>query len=162
VPDEGNAIASGKKKSLLLRTIEYTRDNKCFFMVVKAFFYSASFRLKVKFQKPKHMKKNWGIENEESGTDEPEEYTDYVRKVSRAVLCVCNNTKWESKCLVRALTAQKLLNRKKLHSTLYLGVRQDETGKMLAHAWLRWGRYIVTGGNEDLNKYAVVSKFKKI
>jgi hypothetical protein len=33
---------------------------------------------------------------------------------------------------------------------------------MLAHAWLRWGKYIVTGGNEDLNKYAVVSKFKKI
>ena len=104
--------------------------------------------------------KTLGNRKEESGADEPEEYTDYVRKVSRAVLCVCNNTKWESKCLVRALTAQKLLNKKKLHSTLYLGVRQDGEGRMLAHAWLRWGKHIVTGGNEDLNKYAVVSKFK--
>ncbi len=162
MPKEGNIKDSAKKKNLLFRTIEYTRDNKCFFMVVKAFFYSASFRLQLLVLKPKDMKKHWGIEKEESDTDEPEEYTDYVRKVSRAVLCVCNNTKWESKCLVRALTAQKLLNKKKLHSTLYLGVRQDGEGKMLAHAWLRWGKYIVTGGNEDLNKYAVVSKFKKI
>jgi hypothetical protein len=160
VPEEGNIKDSPKKKNLLFRTIEYTRDNKCFFMVVKAFFYSASFRLQLLMFKPKKMKKHWGVEKEESSVEEPEEYADYVGKVSRAVLCVCNNTKWESKCLVRALTAQKLLKKRKLHSTLYLGVRQDEEGKMLAHAWLRWGKFIVTGGNEDLSKYAVVSKFR--
>ena len=160
MPEEGNIKDSPKKKNLLFRTIEYTRDNKCFFMVVKAFFYSASFRLQLLMFKPKKMKKHWGVEKEESSVEEPEEYADYVRKVSRAVLCVCNNTKWESKCLVRALTAQKLLKKRKLHSTLYLGVRQDEEGKMLAHAWLRWGKFIVTGGNEDLSKYAVVSKFR--
>lgn len=160
MPEEGNIKDSPKKKNLLFRTIEYTRDNKCFFMVVKAFFYSASFRLQLLMFKPKKMKKHWGVEKEESSVEEPEEYADYVRKVSRAVLCVCNNTKWESKCLVRALTAQKLLKKRELHSTLYLGVRQDEEGKMLAHAWLRWGKFIVTGGNEDLSKYAVVSKFR--
>ena len=160
MPEEGNIKDSPKKKNLLFRTIEYTRDNKCFFMVVKTFFYSASFRLQLLMFKPKKMKKHWGVEKEESSVEEPEEYADYVGKVSRAVLCVCNNTKWESKCLVRALTAQKLLKKRKLHSTLYLGVRQDEEGKMLAHAWLRWGKFIVTGGNEDLSKYAVVSKFR--
>ena len=160
MPEEGNIKDSPKKKNLLFRTIEYTHDNKCFFMVVKAFFYSASFRLQLLMFKPKKMKKHWGVEKEESSVEEPEEYADYVRKVSRAVLCVCNNTKWESKCLVRALTAQKILKKRKLHSTLYLGVRQDEEGKMLAHAWLRWGKFIVTGGNEDLSKYAVVSKFR--
>ena len=149
-----------KKKNLLIRTIEYTHDNKCFFMVVKALFYSAKFRLNLKMFEPKRLKKNWGIENEESGEEEPEEQIRYVVKTGKAVLCVCNNTAWESKCLVRALTAQKLLKKKKIHSTLYLGVRQDENGNMLAHAWLRWGKYIVTGGYEDLGKYAVVSRFK--
>ena len=160
MPEEGNTKDSAKKKNLLFRTIEYTRDNKCFFMVVKAFFYSASFRLQLLVLKPKKMKKHWGIEKEESGTAEPEEYTDYARKVSRAVLCVCNNTKWESKCLVRALTAGKLLRKKRLHYTMYMGVCQDETGNMIAHAWLRWGKYTVTGGNQNLDRYAIVSKFR--
>jgi len=152
-----------KQKNLLFRTIEYTRANKCFFMVVRAFIYSARFRLELKFLKPERMKKHWGTENEVSLVDEPGEQKEYVLKVAGVVLCVCNNTKWESKCLVRALTAQKLLRKKRINSTLYLGVRQDEnSGKMLAHAWLRWGRIVITGGNENLNKFAVVSKFRSI
>ena len=150
-----------KQKCLLIRTLEYTHDNKCFFMVLRAFFWSAVFRLELLMLKPKRMKKHWGIEKEESGYEEPDEHEGYVLKVARAVLCVCNNTKWESKCLVRALVAQKLLCKKKLETTLYLGVRQDENGAMLAHAWLRWGKGIVTGGDVDLKKYAVVSKFRK-
>ena len=160
MPKERAKEKKAKQKSLLFRTIEYTRNNKCFFMVLKAFFYSALYRFKLLVLKPKRMKKHWGIEKEESSFAEPSEHEMYVGKVSRAVLCVCNNTKWESKCLVRALVAQKLLRKKNIHSTLYLGVRQDTDGKMLAHAWLRWGRYIVTGGNEDLGKYAVVSRFR--
>lgn len=160
MPEEERANEQKKQKCLLFRTIEYTRDNKCFFMVVKAFFYSAFYRLQLALLKPKRLKKHWGTEKEESGFEAPEDFIPYVDKVSRAVICVCNNTKWESKCLVRALVARKLLKKKKLNCTLYMGVRQDETGKMLAHAWLRWGNHIVTGGNEDLNKYAVVSKFR--
>lgn len=81
----------------------------------------------------------------------------YVLKVAYAVNRVCNRTRWESKCLVRALTAQRLLRKKKIPSTLYLGCGLDDEGNMIAHAWLRCGRIYVTGGNGD--GYAVVDKF---
>ena len=145
---------------LLLRAFRFGRDNKCFLIIIRAFLYSAFYRIGLLTFKPKRMKKHWGTEKEESASEEPMERFDYVQKVARAVLCVCNYTKWESKCLVRALTAGKLLKKKKLHYTLYLGVCQDETKSMIAHAWLRWGRYIVTGDNQDLRKYAIVSKFR--
>ena len=64
---------------------------------------------------------------------------------------------WESKCLVRAMTARKLLKEAGIHSTLYLGVGKDE-GKMIAHAWLRCGQMYVTGGNGS--SYAMVAKFR--
>ena len=145
---------------LIVRAFRFARDNKCFLIIIRAFFYSAFYRLGIKILKPARLKKHWGAEKEESSFEEPMEGFNYVQKVSRAVLCVCNYTKWESKCLVRALTAGKLLSKKKIHYTLYMGVCQDENGKMIAHAWLRWGKYIVTGDNQNLNKYAVVGKFK--
>ena len=146
--------------SLLFRAIKFSRDNKCFFLMIRTVFYSAFFRAGIFLFKPKRLKKHWGIEKEESAQVEPEDEIEYVCKISRLVLCVCNNTKWESKCLVRALTARKLLCKKKLHSTMYMGVKQDTDGKMLAHAWLRWGKYIVTGILPDLKEYAVVTTFK--
>jgi len=144
---------------LPLRALRFSKDNKCFFMVLRAFIYSAGFRLGLLILKPKRMKKNWGLEGVESSEDEPVGEASYVEKTAKCVSLVCNNTKWESKCLVRALTAQKLLKKKDISSTLYLGVRQDETGKPLAHAWLRWGNHLVTGAVENLTLYAIVDRF---
>ena len=70
---------------------------------------------------------------------------------------ITEHTLWESKCLVRAMTARKLLKEAGIHSTLYLGVGKDE-GKMIAHAWLRCGQMYVTGGNGS--SYAMVAKFR--
>ena len=64
----------------------------------------------------------------------------------------------ESKCLVRALAAQRLLCRRGLSSTLYLGCGMEE-GKMVAHAWLRFGEMYVTGG--DGGGYTTVARFCK-
>ena len=54
--------------------------------------------------------------------------------------------KWKDSCLIRALTAKKLLNRMGERCTLYMGVRKHENRPMEAHAWLRCGKLIVTGG----------------
>ena len=54
--------------------------------------------------------------------------------------------KWKDSCLIRALTARKLLNRMGERCTLYMGVRKVEDQPMKAHAWLRCGKLIVTGG----------------
>ena len=116
----------------------------------------AVFRIQILLIKPKYLKKKWGEEGKESAEEETREIYIYVASISRIVNRICNKTSWESKCLVRALTAQKLLKRKDIHSTMYLGCRMEE-GKMVAHAWLRCGKMYVTGGNGE--GYAMVDKF---
>lgn len=83
-----------------------------------------------------------GYETAVEAVDVPE-----VREVQWAVSAVCRRTPWESKCLVQALTAKKLLNGYGLQCTLYMGVCKSEEGEMLAHAWLRCGNRIVTGAS---------------
>lgn len=66
--------------------------------------------------------------------------------------------KWKDSCLIRALTAKKLLNRMEERCTLYMGVRKVEDQPMKAHAWLRCGKLIVTGG-ESRTGYTVTAIF---
>jgi len=69
-----------------------------------------------------------------------------LQEVRYAVTGVSRYTPWESKCLVQALTAKTLLNRYRLPCTLYMGLHKTGQGKMLAHAWLRCGNRLITGG----------------
>jgi hypothetical protein len=55
------------------------------------------------------------------------------------------------------MTARKLLMKKHISSTLYLGVGKDND-QMIAHAWLRCGNMYVTGG--DGKNYSMVAKFR--
>lgn len=65
---------------------------------------------------------------------------------------------WKDSCLLRALTAKKLLNRMGEKCTLYMGVKKDQGQAMIAHAWLRCGKLIVTGG-EIKDGYTVTAVF---
>jgi hypothetical protein len=105
----------------------------------------------------KHMQSRIGKLNEESSKEETDKNSQQILRVSHIVNQVCGQTPWESKCLVRALTAQHLLKKKSISSTLYLGVGK-EGNDMSAHAWLRSGKYYVTGGTGD--GYALVTKFR--
>lgn len=123
--------------------------------------YSAYFRFLILYTPMRRLKKKMGIPEEET-SKEPlgEKYNKMLEAISIKVNCICEKTKWESKCLVRALTAQKLLKHYKVPTTLYLGVLTED-GKMLAHAWLRAGNYIVTGANRgQFAAYTVVAKFR--
>lgn len=82
----------------------------------------------------------------------------YIKDVQLVVGAVCGHTPWESKCLVQALTAKKMLNRRKFNCTLYMGVALETSGEMVAHAWLRCGTVHVTGGN-GFKQYAVTAIF---
>lgn len=139
-----------------MRVLNFVRYNSQKRLTVLAYVYSAIFRFKIFFIKPKYLQKHWGKEGMESPeTEVPWKYR-YASNVSKVVNRICSRTAWESKCLVRALTAQKLLKMKGIQSTLYLGCGYDE-GKMVAHAWLRCGKMFVTGG--DGTSYSVVDKF---
>lgn len=127
-------------------------------MTLKAWVYAAWYRFLIRFFSQKRLERTWGILGEESSTNQKPWQNSYCILVARNVNRVAGNTPWESKCLVRALTARKLLMKKNIPCTLYLGVGKDEDGKMIAHAWLRAGKIFVTGGNGE--NYAMVAKFR--
>lgn len=137
----------------LWRFIKYNKFKR---LSLLCWIYSAWYRFSVLHIDSKRLHKKWGAEGEESPDDETLDTYRYAKKVSYCVNQICSKTAWESKCLVRALTAQKLLKRKKISTTLYLGCAEKD-GKMVAHAWLRCGRLYVTGG--DGTGYTIVDKF---
>lgn len=83
-----------------------------------------------------------------------------IASVSQAINIMSKYTFWESQCLVKAIAAMKMLEKRNIDSTLYLGTARDESGELVAHAWLRSGPYFVTG-SEGKEKYTVVGKFAK-
>lgn len=89
---------------------------------------------------------------------EPERRT--IRDISQAVNLMSRYTFWESMCLVRAIAAMKMLEMRKIESTLYLGTAKDENGRLIAHAWLRCGPFYLTGF-EEMDKFTVINKFAK-
>lgn len=65
---------------------------------------------------------------------------------------------WKSKCLTEAIATKRLLERYNIKSTLFLGVAKDEQQKLIAHAWLRRGKRIISG-ERGYEKFTVVEKF---
>jgi hypothetical protein len=53
---------------------------------------------------------------------------------------------WDGRCLARALAATSMLRRRGFEGTVSFGVSEGESAKFDAHAWLRVGSCIVTGG----------------
>ncbi|WP_044913645.1 lasso peptide biosynthesis B2 protein [Butyrivibrio sp. WCE2006] len=146
--------------SLIGRIYRFIRYNEHKKVTLQAWILSARFRYQMLYENTAKLHSKWGLAGQESQDDATLDEYRFAKKVSYAVNQVCNKTKWESKCLVRALTAQRLLTEKGIDSTLYLGCKEDVNGKMVAHAWIRCGRLYVTGGNGAAEGYAVVEKFK--
>jgi hypothetical protein len=82
----------------------------------------------------------------------------FINQVERDIQLVSKYTPWESKCLVQAITGKILLRHKRLQNTMYLGVAKDSENQMIAHAWLRSGNKLVTGGCNS-GMFTVVAKF---
>lgn len=143
--------------SIIKRVYRFIKYNNHKKMSILCWIYSAVYRIQVFHMDSKKMQVKWGAEGEESPEEETLEHYRYAKKVAYCVDQICTKTAWESKCLVRALTAQKLLKMKKIPSTLYLGCKMED-GKMVAHAWIRCGRMYVSGGNGE--GYAMVDKFR--
>lgn len=79
-----------------------------------------------------------------------------IKRIRYLGLLACKYTPWESKCLVKALVVCWILKYYKIPTTLYLGVAKDKT--LLAHAWLRCGPCIITGGDVQ-KKFVEVARF---
>lgn len=78
--------------------------------------------------------------------------------ISQAINITSKYTFWESQCLVKAIAVVKMLERRNIESTLYLGTAKDENGNLIAHAWVRSGPFYITGF-EVMGEFTVVGKF---
>lgn len=128
-------------------------------LLLEAFFYLAWARI-LKALPFSRVAPTLGAEMKETSFEADPERIGLLRDISLAVRLAGRNTWWESKCLVMAVACMKMLERRRLESTLYLGTARDNSGQWIAHAWLRCGPYYLTGYDEA-PMFTVAGKFAK-
>jgi len=128
-------------------------------LTAKAVVYSAAARFRVYFFADKKLRNYLGKQGGETCFETPDDgQSREIKVISQRVARVAVRAPWESKCLVQAMVAQRLLRDSGIGSTLYLGVSRDKNdNRMVAHAWVRSGPFFVCGGNGE--GYAVVARF---
>ena len=72
-----------------------------------------------------------------------------VARLSWAIAVAAQHVPWRSDCFIKAIAADRWLRRHHLQPDFHLGVTNDEKGIFVAHAWLRYGDFTVTGGRYD-------------
>lgn len=140
----------------MIKVVRFMKYNKFKSETIWIYLYSGYYRLLLLLFSTEHLTKHMGKFGEESSFQDTNENYRYALRISRLVDRMCDKTIWESKCLVRALTAQKLLRKKGIESTIYLGCKMINN-KLEAHAWLRCGELYITGG--DGKDFTQVAKF---
>ncbi|WP_435202010.1 lasso peptide biosynthesis B2 protein [Qipengyuania sp. 902] len=78
-----------------------------------------------------------------------------VRRVRFAIARAARNLPTEPNCLPQALAARRMLGRRGIESTLFIGAERDEQGKAHFHAWLKVGSEWVTGLCDE-ERYALL------
>jgi hypothetical protein len=128
-------------------------------LLIEAFIFLGRARIlkKVPFSK---VAPSLGKHMEETSFSDDVSNRKILNQISDAVNMMSKYTLWESQCLVQAIAAMKMLERRHIESTLYLGTARDPSGKLIAHAWLRSGPFCITGA-DGKEKFTVVSKFAK-
>ncbi|WP_028550866.1 lasso peptide biosynthesis B2 protein [Paenibacillus sp. UNC451MF] len=145
-------IVSKVKKFLQL-------DMATMLLIAEAIFYLGWARMLVSIPFAK-VAPSLGAHMQETSNSERRDDIESLIKVHDIIRVMSQHTFWESKCLVRAIAALKMLERRHIESTLYLGTARDEQRKMIAHAWLRSGPFYITGA-EEMERFQVVGTFAK-
>lgn len=102
-----------------------------------------------------------GTTSEETSELLNKQNTVTIKHITSALSISSRYTLWDSKCLVRAIAGMKMLERRKIDSTIYMGTSKDESGNLIAHAWLRSGPFYVSG-DDVMHRFTVVEKFAKV
>jgi hypothetical protein len=74
------------------------------------------------------------------------EETRTAQEIGWAVGALARRVPWDGRCLAQALAATGMLRRRGLEGTVSFGARSGELAGFDAHAWLRLGSCMVTGG----------------
>ncbi|RST72537.1 lasso peptide biosynthesis B2 protein [Siminovitchia acidinfaciens] len=132
---------------------------KTIFLLLEAYLYLGWARL-LKIIPFSKVAPSLGEHMEETPNHVKAEHTAVIKNISHALHIMGKYTFWESQCLVKAVAGMKMLEKRGIDSTLYLGTARDESGQMVAHAWLRSGPFYLSGA-EGMEKFTTVGMFAK-
>ncbi len=96
--------------------------------------------------------RQWSRQLSANGSYSDEE----VRRICWAVGAVGSRVLGSRPCLTQALAVQFLLWRRGIETELRIGVDKDESGKLLAHAWVVLDDEVIIGGRLSEMKYKVL------
>lgn len=71
-------------------------------------------------------------------------------RLSWAISAAATRVPWRSDCLIQVMAADRWLMRHGVLGDFYIGVAKTESGDITAHAWLRCGNSVITGGASDM------------
>jgi len=93
-------------------------------------------------------------------SNEPPPTQEGACQVGWAVRAAARHTPWQSRCVVQAITVQKMLRRRAIAGIIFLGVAPDtdNPSRLKAHAWVRSGDTILTGA-AGYRRFTIVSTF---
>lgn len=84
------------------------------------------------------------------------EQTASARHIGHIVAAAALHAPWRSDCYPQALTARTFLALRRIPHVVCFGVRREDDA-LVAHAWIRAGELVVTGGNGQ--SYTEVGRF---
>jgi hypothetical protein len=134
-------------------------DTKTMLLLVEAYLYLGWARILISLPFAR-VAPSLGVTMQETSSTLLDQNRIVLKNISHAIDIMSQRTVWESKCLVKAIAGLKMLARRGIESTLYLGTARDDSAKMIAHAWLRSGSFYITG-KQGMEKFTVVGKFAK-
>lgn len=140
-----------------IKTYILTISTKEKLLFIEAFILTGIMRYKILKTPFNKLKIQLGEYNKESAEEVSIEIYKKAKQIRWIVTHISQHTPWESLCLVQAMTVQKMLKKRNISTTIYLGVNKDKNNEMKAHAWIRCGQMYITGGNGT--GYATVAKF---
>ncbi|MNZ94671.1 hypothetical protein D3C78_1137850 [compost metagenome] len=138
-----------------------SRDIYMIIIMMEAAFYLGWARLLLARKPFSKIAPSLGHYMEETECDFYARHRRSLVRVRKAIHYTSRYTPWDSKCLVRAIAGMKMLERRGIESTLYLGTAKDESGRLIAHAWLRSGALYITG-DQEMDRYTVTGMFAKV
>lgn len=101
-----------------------------------------------------------GTEGKETDAEETATMEARALEIGAAVSLVARHVPWDSRCLAQALAGSSMLGRRNIPATLYFGVRKELGVDFSAHAWLRCGSRIITGGPQH-ESFEVIARFAR-
>ena len=76
-----------------------------------------------------------------------------IARIAKAIHVMSRHTLWESQCLVKAIAGMKMLEKRNIESTLYLGMAKDEKGKADCPCMVTEWCYLCLGCRSDGTVY---------